>query len=59
MMTVEIKNAFYRSDNTSEAWLTQLATNRSRLITLKHPGWQYIPSINAQLKKRGFEIELR
>lgn len=59
MMTVEIKNAFYYSDNTDEAWLTQLATKRSRLITLKHPGWQYIPSINAELNKRGLRIDLR
>lgn len=59
MMTVEIKNDFYRSDNTSKAWLTQLATKRSRLITLKHPGWQHIPSINAGLKERGLRIDLR
>ena len=58
-MTIKIQSTFYNSDQTSEAWLTQLATGKSRLITLVHPGYQYIPGINATMEARGFRVNLR
>ena len=59
MLKITYNSGFYVSDQTSEAWLTNLATNKSRLIKLVHPGYQYMSAINEVLHKRGFEVELR
>lgn len=59
MLKITYNSGFYASDQISEAWLTNLKTNRCKLIKLVHPGYQYLEAINEVLHKRGFEVEFR
>mgnify|MGYP003294946379 CR=1 FL=1 len=58
-MTIKFENCFYQSTECREAWITRLQDKKSRRVTVWIPGYQYLESINEQLKKRGLRIDLR
>lgn len=59
MLQIKFKACIYASDQWSEAWLTNIKTRKSRLVEVKHPGYQYEGAIREAMRERGFEFSFR